>query len=83
MKIKTKRLRASAGKAGKRYEMKKTYYKDFYGGTASISEYPNGKARLTVQGNWGGFSKRYDSTRGARIALGKWSDSWVKVNCEG
>ena len=58
----------------------KTYYRDSYGCTASIEVRRDGTAKLTVcLANGSVYIRRpYGSERGAKIALGKCSDSWVK-----
>ena len=60
--------------------LQKNYYRDLYGGSASIRECRDGSWLLTVCDGYGGriHRKSYASARGARIALGKWSDSWEK-----
>lgn len=59
--------------------MKKTYYEDFYGSTASITEYNDGTALLVTFAGFKRNSKRYNSVKGAKIALGKYSDCWKEV----
>lgn len=58
-----------------------TYYKDFYGCTASIKSDGN-SALLTIRTHSGEiiYKKRYTTSHGARIALGKQSDSWKFVS---
>ena len=58
----------------------KRYFKDFYGGTASIAETSSG-FRLCVADGHGRrmISKLYKTYRGARCAMGKLSDSWKEV----
>lgn len=57
--------------------MKKNY-RDFYGGTASISVNRDGSAKLVVRDGYGRklISKEYATERGAKIAMGKCSDCW-------
>ena len=54
------------------------YYRDFYGATASIKAVHAGY-RLTVSAGGKRVTKVYATERGARIALGRWSDSWREV----
>lgn len=58
----------------------KKHFKDFYGGTASITETPSG-FRLRVSDGHGSrvLSKTYQTYRGARCAMGKLSDGWKEV----
>ena len=56
--------------------MKKTYYIDFYGCTASITVRPNGSALLVTYCGRKRESKTYKTERGAKIAMGKMSDCW-------
>ena len=61
-----------------------TYYKDFYGCTASIKDSMK-SALLTVRTPSGQivYKKRYKTAHGARIALGKQSDCWQFVSQSG
>lgn len=52
------------------------YFKDIYGATASIRIHRDGTATLTVFCGGKRHRKTYNTERGARIALGKWSDEW-------
>lgn len=56
------------------------FYRDFYGCTASVRRYNNGSARLTVRSAAGKLihAKDYASYRGAKVAMGRLSDGWVK-----
>lgn len=55
-------------------------FKDFYGNTACIRGYKNGSARLTVYvGTKLVKAQDYKSERGARIALGRFGDSFSEV----
>lgn len=58
--------------------MKKYYFRNFYGSTASILVNRDGRSLLTIRYPNGSLmhSKTYKTERGARIALGMWSDSW-------
>lgn len=58
----------------------KTYYLDFYGNTASITEHRDGTATLRVCDPYGKrvFRATFTSIRGAKISLGKQSDCWTK-----
>ena len=56
----------------------KKYYRDFYGATASIKAVHAGY-RLTVSAGGKRTTKTYSTERGARIALGKYSDAWREV----
>lgn len=53
------------------------YFKDSYGGSASIRQ-AGGRFRLHVRDGHGGLtlSKTYETYRGARAALGRLSDCW-------
>ena len=57
--------------------MKVTYYRDFYGGTASLKEWGN-RFILTVRLSDGSLysKKSYTSRRGAKIALGNMGECW-------
>lgn len=58
----------------------KRYYKDFYGGTASIAETKSGSYRLrysTVNGSLV-LNKCYETFGGARLALGKFTEGLVE-----
>lgn len=58
----------------------KRYYKDFYGGTASIETYKDGTARLRVSaGTIRIKNQKYKSEKGARTALGRFGDSFYEV----
>lgn len=54
------------------------YYKDAYGGSASIKETSAGTFKLTVRSAHGGLTirKEYDTMRGARAAMSRTSDGW-------
>jgi hypothetical protein len=55
----------------------KTYYKDSYGHTASIEGHRNGTATLRLVSSVGKRTKKeYDTVRGAKCAMGKYSDCW-------
>lgn len=56
----------------------KKYFKDFYGGGASIELHRDGTATLRISDGYGSriHKKTYGSERGARIAMGKWSEGW-------
>lgn len=58
----------------------KEYYKDFYGNTASITEYDDKSAQLIVKGKYGTIIKyRYYTTKkGAKNAMNRLSDGWEK-----
>ena len=55
-------------------------YKDFYGCHACIRKYNNGSTRLTIRNSSGKlcFAKNYATYRGAKIAMGRYSDSWYR-----
>lgn len=57
------------------------YYKDFYGCTASIKHSDSG-AVLTIRTPSGNLVKKqkYNTRRGATIAMGKASDGWKFVS---
>ena len=52
----------------------KRYFKSIYGASASIEQHRDGTAtlRLFVAGKR--FRKTYNTTHGARVALGTWGD---------
>lgn len=55
-------------------------FKDFYGNTACIRIFKNGSCRLTIRvGTKLVKAKDYKSERGARIALGKFGDSFSEI----
>ena len=56
-----------------------TYYRDFYGCTASIKVNKDGTAKLTVCIYGKKYPKVYKTEKGAKIALSKWSNCWQKV----
>ena len=62
----------------------KKYFMDIYGGTASIRLNRDGSAALTICDNYGKriLGKCYGSERGAKIALGKYSDEWEEVKTD-
>ncbi len=55
-------------------------FRDFYGNCAYIRGFGNGSCRLTIYVN-GKLVKRrdYKSEKGARIALGRFGDSFFEV----
>ena len=57
------------------------FFKDFYGSSASIRTEKGGEAILTVKIYNGEtiHHKRYNTRRGARVAMGKLSDGWRKA----
>lgn len=57
----------------------KRYFKSIYGASASIQAHRDGTATLTVFCGGKRSRKTYGSERGAKIALGKWSDIWEEV----
>lgn len=55
-------------------------YRDCYGATARIRTSKSGGARLTVySGTKLMHAKDYATYRGAKIAMGRMSDTWRKV----
>ena len=58
----------------------KTYYRDFYGCTACITEHKDGTATLRISDPYGKrvFRATFTSLRGAKISMGKQSDCWTK-----
>ena len=57
----------------------RAYYRDFCGCTADLCQYLSGETtRLTIRDPYGAIihRKEYKTWKGAKIALGKWSDSW-------
>lgn len=59
----------------------KRRFSDFYGCTASIRHRYNGRFELVIRTYLGGLILRreYDTERGARIAMGQYSDSWTEL----
>jgi len=59
----------------------KKYFRDVYGGTASIRLNKDGSATLKVADAHGRpcYGKCYGSERAARIALGKLGDGWKET----
>ena len=57
---------------------KRYYFRSIYGATASIRIHRNGTATLTVFCGDKRHRKTYNTERGARIALGKWSYDWTE-----
>jgi hypothetical protein len=57
--------------------MKKQFFKDFYGNTASITKKTEGYV-LIIRDYYGKLSyrKTYETAKGAKIALGKMGDCW-------
>ena len=62
----------------------KKYYRDFYGGTATIAPARGGGFRLKVAAKFGPVhtNKVYKTERGARTAMGRLSDGWNEVPAE-
>lgn len=58
----------------------KRFFHDFYGCTASIRTHYDGTADLVIRSGQGILILRrsYPTERCARIALGKYSDSWTE-----
>ena len=56
----------------------KRYFKSIYGASASIQTHRDGTATLVVFCGGKRYRKTYNTERGARIALGKWSDDWTE-----
>ncbi|MDL2280356.1 hypothetical protein LJC10_00685 [Selenomonadales bacterium OttesenSCG-928-I06] len=59
----------------------KTYYKGWYGATASITKTKCGEYRLKVRGVTGKLfvNKVYETYKGVMIALGKNLEGWKEV----
>jgi len=57
---------------------KRYYFRSIYGATASIRIHRDGTATLTVFCGGKRHRKTYNTERGARVALGKWSDDWTE-----
>lgn len=57
-------------------------YRDFYGSTARIRVDKVGQAKLHICNSYGQtvINKIYSSIRGAKIALGRYSDDWRKID---
>lgn len=58
----------------------KRFFRDFYGCTASIRTHRDGTVTLTIRTDRGALVLRrtYSTERGARIALGQYSDCWTE-----
>lgn len=58
----------------------KRFFRDFYGCTASILTHRDGSADLVIRSGRGALILRrtYTTERGARIALGQYSESWTE-----
>lgn len=56
----------------------KTYYKDFYGATASIEVRSNGTAKLIIKTSAGQtvVNRPYGSEHGAKAAMNRFGDCW-------
>ncbi len=55
-------------------------YHDFYGCHACIRKFSVGSARLTIRCTGKlAIRKNYSTYRGAKNAMGKWSDSWIRM----
>ena len=56
----------------------KTYYRDSYGCTASITEHKDGTTTLCISDPHGKriFRATFTSLRGAKISMGRQSDCW-------
>lgn len=54
---------------------------DFYGCKAVIQPMGSGQSRLTVRTSMGSLvkTKTYNTTRGARVAMGRMSECWKEV----
>ena len=60
------------------------FFRDFYGNTACIRTFKNGSARLTIRvGTKLVKAQNYKSERGARIALGRFGDSFTETRAIG
>ena len=58
--------------------LEKKYYKDLYGCTGSIQRVAKGYTVIM----WAGFTlykKTYTTFKGARVAMGKFSDTWMEA----
>lgn len=57
----------------------RTYYRDCYGCSASITTYWDGKARLVIRTSSGllFLNRTYNTLRGAQTALGKNGTCWT------
>lgn len=56
----------------------KTYYRDFYGSTASVTTYPNKAAKLIMCVAGKRSSKIYTSAKGAKLAMSRASEGWTE-----
>ena len=56
-------------------------FKDFYGCKATIIRTRKQQYRLVIRSDIGKllYQKTYETYKGARIGMGKWSDCWEKV----
>jgi len=52
------------------------FYKDFYGCTASITEHKDGTATLVMVAGMTRTTKKYNTIRGAKMAMSRQSDGW-------
>lgn len=55
-------------------------YRDFYGCTASVMVHRDNTATLTICTGQGNriLRRTYDTVRGAKIAMGQYSDTWIE-----
>ena len=62
----------------------KTYYRDFYGCTASITTHWDGSAKLVIRTSQGilFLNRTYNTERGAQTALGKNGSCWTVTGKE-
>ena len=62
--------------------MKKLFFKDFDGSTASIKQNRDGTFTLKIVTSNGikFLNKKFDSIRGAKISMGKSGQSWRAVS---
>ena len=61
-------------------KMRKLFFRDWYGSTASVRFHRDDTVTLVIRTCRGGqvLRKTYASARGARIAMGQYSDSWIE-----
>lgn len=59
--------------------MATTYYKDFYGATAKITEKKDGTAILRISAGGKHWTKTYKTVRSARSAMSRQGDGWRKT----
>ena len=59
--------------------MKKTYWKDVYGATASLTESKDGTVKLRVFAGMTTTKKTYKNLKSAKSAMNRIGDCWEEV----